>query len=422
LGALLLRAVSWRYYYLTYFYSFPPSFMSAQPIPFSRLAAALALLALAGCVEPYMPAVVDAPASYLVVDGFINGNGRTRVKLSRTINVNATTTPQVEKGARLFILDNTGTRYALTEPSSGSYQSDSLILNPTRQYQLRITSASNVTYESALVPLKVTPAINQLKWQLNTNQVQLLLSTRDPAQASRYYRWGFVETWEFNSAYQSHLEYDRQRQAMKPRTTPIYTCWHTERRSAIKQLSTAQLSQDALVDANILDLSANSERFKIRYSVLVSQYAQTPEEFAYYELLRKNTEAVGGVNDPLPSQLTGNVRRVDNAAEPVLGFVGAHTVQSTRLFINNADLKLPAGWQFSTYYQNCTQGIELFFDPLTKAQTLRYPHTRTFKAAENTPIDIEMNPANGDTLGYSGSTTVCVDCRSNGSNMRPSFW
>jgi hypothetical protein len=366
--------------------------------------------------------VPDANSNLLVVDGFINGNGRTRIKLSRTVGVNAAATPPAEKGARLFILDNSGTRYALTETTSGNYRSDSLLLNPARQYQLRITSASNITYESALVPLKVTPAIDQLKWRLNANQVQLQLSTHDPAQASRYYRWGFVETWEFNSAYQSVLEYDRQRQVLKPRTTPIYTCWHTERQSAIKQRSTAQLSQDALIDANVLDLSANSERFKIRYSVLVSQYTETPEEFAYYELLRKNTESVGGVNDPLPSQLTGNVRRVDNAAEPVLGFVSAHTVQSTRLFINNADLRLPAGWLFNTYYQNCTQGIELFFDPITGTQTLRYPLTRTFKAPENTPIGIEMNAVTGDTLGYSGSTTTCVDCRSNGSNLKPSFW
>ncbi|HET9503204.1 MAG TPA: DUF4249 domain-containing protein, partial [Hymenobacter sp.] len=352
----------------------------------------------------------------------INGAGRTRIQLSRTTNTASTSPPPAEKGARLTIVDDAGGRYNLTEIASGSYRSDSLQLNPARQYQLRITTSANVTYESALVPLKITPPIDQLKWRLNANQVQLLLSTHDARQQSRYYRWGFVETWEFTSAYQSSLEYDRRLQALKPRTTPIYTCWHTERPSVIKQASTAQLSQDALLDASLLDLSANSERFKIRYSVLVNQYVETPEEFAYYELLRRNTEAVGGVNDPLPSQLTGNVRRVDNATEPVLGFVGAHTVQSTRLFISNADLKLPAGWQFSTYYQNCTQGIELFFDPVTRAQTLRYPHTRTFKSTAYTPIDIEMNPANGDTLGYSGSTTACVDCRSNGVNTKPSFW
>jgi hypothetical protein len=92
-------------------------------------------------VEPYVPAVVDAPTSALVVDGFINGNGRTRIKLSRTTSLVTTTAPPVEKGAKLFVVDDTGQRYALTEKASGSYQSDSLQLNPARQYQLRITAA-----------------------------------------------------------------------------------------------------------------------------------------------------------------------------------------------------------------------------------------------------------------------------------------
>ncbi|HET9504531.1 MAG TPA: DUF4249 family protein, partial [Hymenobacter sp.] len=63
------------------------------------------LLALAGCVDPYMPEVLDANANYLVVDGFINGAGRTRIQLSRTTNTASTSPPPAEKGARLTIVD-----------------------------------------------------------------------------------------------------------------------------------------------------------------------------------------------------------------------------------------------------------------------------------------------------------------------------
>ena len=105
-------------------------------------------------VEPYVPDVLNAPASYLVVDGFIKGNGVTRITLSRTINIATATTPPAERGARLFIVDDAGQRYPLTEKTSGRYQSDSLLLNPARQYQLRITTAVGaVSYASDLVPL-----------------------------------------------------------------------------------------------------------------------------------------------------------------------------------------------------------------------------------------------------------------------------
>ncbi|RZK90108.1 MAG: DUF4249 domain-containing protein, partial [Hymenobacter sp.] len=283
------------------------------------------VLGLAGCVEPYVPDVVEAPASYLVVDGFLNGNGVTTVLLSRTANLAATALPAVEKGAKLFMVDNTGQRYALAEKVSGTYQSDSLVLDPSRQYQLRFTTASSATYESALVPLKITPPIDKLDWKLDGNTVQFALSTHDPQQQSRYYRWGFVETWEFHSAFESTIEYDYTLRKVVQRTTPIYTCWQTQRSSTIQQGSSAQLSQDALTNVPILAISSRAERLAVRYSVLVSQVAETAAEFAYYDLLRKNTEAVGTVNDPLPTQLTGNVHRVDNPAEPVLGYVGAHT-------------------------------------------------------------------------------------------------
>ncbi|MGI4864715.1 MAG: DUF4249 domain-containing protein [Janthinobacterium lividum] len=388
----------------------------------SSVAAGLLLsVGLSGCVDPYLPDVVGTNANYLVVDGFINGNGVTRIKLSRTINVATATAPPAEKGAKIFIVDNTGQRYALTEKASGSYQSDSMVLNSTRQYQLRITPAVGAAvYESSLVPLKVTPPIDNVKWKLDGNDIQFSLSTHDAQLQSRYYRWSFIETWQFNSAFESRLEYDTKRERIMPRKVPIYTCWRTERPSTIKQSSTAQLSQDVLVDFPILGASSRSERFTVRYSLLVSQYAETAAEFAYYDLLRKNTEAVGTVNDPLPTQLTGNVHRLDKPDEPVLGYVGAHTVQQRRLFINRADIPYPFGWRFDTPYQACDSlGKELRGDykpPLPPGKSY------IFQVPSNTPVGAIVSSSGNDTIGYTGASTECVDCRLHGTLTKPSYW
>jgi hypothetical protein len=383
-------------------------------------------LGLASCVEPYVPSVLEAPTSYLVVDGFINGNGPSTILLSRTTNLATTTPPPVEKEAKLFIVDNTGARYALTERTSGTYTSDSLVLTPNRQYQLRITTATSAIYESALMPLKVTPPIDKLTWSIDGAQVQVKASTHDATQQSRYYRWGASETWEFTSAYRSSLEY--RGGIINSRITPIYTCWHTERNTGIKQASSASLSQDALTDIILLTLPIQTERFKIRYSVLVSQYTETAEEFAYYELLRKNTEAVGTVNDPLPAQLTGNVHRLDNAAEPVLGFVGAHTVQQKRLFISRQDLPLRQNYDSDTPYQTCLIGREIFRNNPDSTFDYHYPTTRIFTNPKFVPLSLIIYPSADDPLavpiiqGYLGSSAECVDCRTRGSNTKPNFW
>ncbi|GAB3637608.1 hypothetical protein GCM10027422_31980 [Hymenobacter arcticus] len=367
-----------------------------------------------------MPAVLDAPTSLLVVDGFINGNGRTRIKLSRTADLAATATPIIEKSAKLFLVDNLGVRYTLSEKTAGAYQSDSLLLPAGRQYQLRITTSGGVTYESALVPLKVTPAIDKLVWQLAGDRVDIQVNARDDAQQSRFYRWQFVETWEFNAGFRSNLEYFPGRVPFRrligKRVTPIYTCWRTERPTTIKQTNTTQLSQDALTSFTVLSILTKAERIKIRYSVLVSQVAETAEEFAYYEQLRKNTEAVGTVNDPLPSQLTGNVHRVDNASEPVLGFVGAHTVQQQRLFIEAAQLPLRSDSQYDSPYAECILAPVYFCTPLGCDEP---GVIGLFANPRNIPID-SVNDGGG--RGFLASSTDCADCRTRGTTTKPSFW
>ncbi|RYY21128.1 MAG: DUF4249 domain-containing protein [Cytophagaceae bacterium] len=380
-----------------------------------------ALLGLAGCVDAYLPDIINAPNRYLVVDGFINGNGVTRIKLSRTENVAATAAPPVEKGAKLFIVDNTGQRYALTEKTSGNYQSDSLLLAASRQYQLRITTADNATYQSDATVLKVTPPIDKLGFRVASNQVQLVLSTHDASAQSRYYSWSLVETWQFNAGLESTLEYypklnGPNHSLMDTRTTPIYTCWRTEQPTTIAQTTTSQLSQDAITDYVVRSFSDRAERVKVRYSVLVSQYTETPEEFAYRELLRKNTEAVGTVNDPLPVQLTGNVHRLDNAAEPVLGFVGAHTVQAQRLFINKADLPAHAPTYYDTPYTTCGESYLYFCDDQGTCDVAGV--IKLFASPDYVPLDYTTVPR----AGISSASADCADCRRRGTTTKPSFW
>jgi hypothetical protein len=51
-------------------------------------------LFLSGCVEPYFPEVMEAPNSFLVVNGFINGNGTSNIQLLRTQNLKGALQPQ----------------------------------------------------------------------------------------------------------------------------------------------------------------------------------------------------------------------------------------------------------------------------------------------------------------------------------------
>src|SRR4028118_690000 len=104
---------------------------------FSRLGLLWCLL-LAGCVDPYLPDVLTTPPNYLVVDGFINSQGVTTIKLSRSYAVASADAPTVEADASLYIEEEAGARFPLQESNRGTYTSTPLTLDVTKRYRLHI--------------------------------------------------------------------------------------------------------------------------------------------------------------------------------------------------------------------------------------------------------------------------------------------
>jgi hypothetical protein len=362
---------------------------------------------LGGCIDSYLPDVAATTQSYLVVDGFINSQGSTSIKLSRSLGVAAGSAIPVETKATVYIRDNTGLRYTLAENPAGTYTSAALTLNPARQYQLLVNTTKGRSYASDLVPVKTTPAIDSLTWQPEGSGVQINVNTHDASNATYYYRWDYSETWQFTSAFFSTFEYVRGSNSIQPRTSNIYTCWRTEPSTVIKQTNTTKLAQDVVAAYPLAQLPFN-EKLLIKYSILVQQHAQTQAEYEYWETLSKNTQNLGTLNDPLPTQLTGNVHCLSDASEPVLGYVGAHSVTQKRLFIDYNDLPRPA--IVNVPYDRCSVDTVYVRDALD-----------IFKTGAYTPF-AGWYDKNQRLIAYFASTTTCVDCRLRGTNVKPSFW
>lgn len=371
-------------------------------------------LGLSSCVDRYTPEVAPAEQSNLVVDGFINPQGRTSIKLSRTFSVNTKNTAPAETRAQVAIQDDAGQRYGLPETAPGTYTSAALTLSPARQYQVRITTSQGREYASELTPVVVTPPIEALTWQLTPEEgIQIYLTTRATDAAARFYHWEYDETYQFTSAFESTIEYVPATNRIRPRGASIFRCWRTEFSTAILQSNTTQLSQNALIDYPLLLVLPNN-KLRLGYSLLVRQYAQTQAEYEYWERLRKNTENLGTVNDPLPGRVTGNVHALGDAQEPVLGYVGAHSVTEKRLFVDGAQFPTPRPGSvfFDPAYANCTQ-----IERMTLALSLQQ-----FKIGAYVPVQPVVSVATGDTVGTTLSSPDCVDCRLRGTNVKPIFW
>ncbi|RDC65121.1 DUF4249 domain-containing protein [Adhaeribacter pallidiroseus] len=375
------------------------------------------ILLLNSCVDPFDPQVKNTPESFLVVDGFINSQGITTIKLSRTVNLSADSIAPPETQATVYIEAEAGSSYNLAEQDAGTYTSGSLSLDLAKKYRLHIQLISGKEYISDYTSIKITPPIDNINWEAKNNGLQIYVNSHDATNSTQYYRWQYEETWEFNAAFYSGLEYSNN--TIISRTEDIYLCWKTELSSAIRIASTVRLNQDVVSNYPLVNLPTTSAKLARRYSILVKQYALSPEEHLYYETLQKNTENIGSLFDPLPTQLTGNIHAVANASEPVIGFVGAYSETQKRIFVGREEL--PKDWgRTITGYESCPVPDSIVIDGL------QYRNLKEVEDYFRSTLYLPLSPIYSKgmpvLIGYTASSASCADCRLRGTNVKPDFW
>jgi len=361
------------------------------------------------CKKPYEPVVFTRGDNYLVVDGFINTSpgGITTIVLSRTKNLTDTVVNIPERSANVVIQNATGTTWPLPETgTNGNYVSNALTLDNNGQYKIVITTANNKQYQSDLVPARQTPAIDSVGWRQDSKGINLYVNTHDPANNTRYYRWQYVQTWEYHSQLETIWGIANGLVYVRTPAEQVHICYNTNLSSNILIGSSAALGQDVISEGLLGTILQNDSTLQYRSSFLVKQYALTAPAYFYWQIIQKNSEALGTLFDLQPSQLEGNIHAVTNAGEPVVGYISATTLQEKRIFINNADLQ---NWQPAAGSYNCT----LVNIPQNPVNFLIVDYPDTSYAPW---YYISMGPL---VL----AKKVCVDCTlSGGVNVKPSFW
>ncbi|MBX7125942.1 MAG: DUF4249 domain-containing protein [Cyclobacteriaceae bacterium] len=368
---------------------------------------------LCGCIDPYKPAVKTGAASQLVVTGYLNSqDGSAKIQLSNSQDIYNSDLPTNITGAQVTIESDAGGVAHLTETSPGSYELSGQPVDPNKKYRLTILTSDGERYESAYSQGRNSPAIDSVTWSLDDfkNGVDIKLFTHDESGQTKFYRWDYEETWQYHSAYQSVLYYDPATSGLFRREDDIYNCWHTVPGFKIITASTSQLTENKVPGQSVVFIPRSSPKLLLKYSVLIRQFAISEDEYNYWENLRKNTENLGTLFDPLPSQLTGNILCTSNPNKLVIGYFSVLSATEKRLFIDGN--KLPTDLTSDTGYQKCTYDTLLIADIPNRIRGIGDvylfigPVTQTFF-----------------TIGFSYSTKKCVDCRlTGGTTTRPAFW
>lgn len=360
---------------------------------------------MASCKEAFTPKALSTDLKILVIDGFINAtpNSITTITLSRTKKLNDTTTTSIpELFASIQIEGEDGSVIYLSGQDQGKYISDPLTIDPGKKYRLNISTTDGANYVSDYVVVKMAPAIDSVTWSQD-NDVKIAVSSSDPSNNTRYYLYNYVETWEYHSAFDSRLGYENGAVTYLADDEHKTICYKTKNSQSIITASSAALSEDVISKQPVTTILNGELKLNIRYSILMQQIALTAQGYQFWELMKKNSEQLGGLFDPLPSQLFSNYKCTTDPNTIVIGYLSASSVQEKRIFIDNKELK---DWVITD------GGI------LCEIQFI-------------SPEDADYFFRNGAYLpvyfitggGIAMSQTVCVDCTLQGGTLtKPSFW
>jgi hypothetical protein len=132
------------------------------------------------------------------VEGFINANGTTQVKLSRTVPLNVSKSFVPEQKATVLVEANDNTfGFPVLENADGLYTSTPMFLSMSKQYRLNITTADGKKYLSKFLPVSITPELDSISWREESGGVRIFASTHDPQSKSLNYQWTLTKHGKF---------------------------------------------------------------------------------------------------------------------------------------------------------------------------------------------------------------------------------
>ena len=371
----------------------------------------------AGCTEPYEGDVENFD-DVLVVNAVItNENKRQEVKLTRSYRFEEDG-PEPEIGAQVVVNDGNGGEFTFEEELPGTYLStNAFTAELDNAYSLSIVTSAGKAYESTPSRLPSgSNVIDRLYAERTTDEngndgMGIFVDTFDPSQTSNLYRYDFIETYKiiaplwipFDLVYLGESVFGPILEVIL-REREEQVCYGSQRAKSINLANTSNLSENRLTKYPIQFIDRDNYILSYRYSILVKQFIQNPEAFAYYETLQGLVGSTGGVfSEDQPGFLAGNVFSIDDTSENVSGYFEIASVSEKRIFFNYEDFY--PNEELPPYFLECTTIERQVNSELVQ---LIADETQVLFSAEQARIFTTQRD--------------CGDCTRLGSNKVPEFW
>ena len=392
-----------------------------------RILAMMMLAVAAGCIYDYEPEDGDIQGldePLVVIDGDIIVGGVTRVKVGFTQSLTADedSVVVVPLGASVWVESEAGEVLSGRELEDNVFEIDTEDLSLRGRYRLGVSIPGRGEYRSAFKGVLVSPAIDSVTYSVagDRSYARIEVTTHNNATSTKgngirdylYCKWSYSENWESNAVYPAELEYSVKTQVMRV----LHPLEVMERQYCFSEAefvgtyiaNTEKLTENVIYKSVVKEIPNTDSRLMGIYSILVKQTALDKEAYIYWENIKNNTSATGGLFGPQPSEIIGNIKSVTYSDEYVLGYINVTTATQKRIFIDWKPMHL-----FKT---GCSK---ILLDAIP-------PNSMTgSKTIWNTAYYQGYRPVNypdGDVFSAYWAMEKCTDCMVYSNSTKPDFW
>jgi len=314
---------------------------------------AVAVFFFSSCIKQ-VSLNLRAPTPQLVVEGLLLTDStpcKVILSYSGIFNSVGGQVQNFINDATVFVKDGLGDSTQLLNVGNGTYMPPSTI-NATVgvSYSLAITLSNGKRYISIPETIPAVPrdfsldtiaeGVPDNSFLSGLQAADVQIKTQDPANEKNYYRW-------INTAYISREATGEPCCFACSSICYQYCFQYYPNDTVIRVLSDDNINGTEIRHQNVLLAPYYTVG---TYYILVKQLSLTQNAYEFWKLYNQQTNSSGGILDPLPASLQGNIYNANDSTDVALGYFEASDAVSLRLilspvFINpQATLSLKGGF------------------------------------------------------------------------------
>lgn len=370
----------------------------------------------------------------LVVEGIVtNTMQHQQIILSNTTPLD-TVLNIPERGASVQVRASDGRTYAFSEIEAGTYQSvEAFAAESGIGYHLEITTLEGDQLSSDVCHISNNPGIDAVyagtESDANGNEEMVIyVDAIGTSEDVTYYRYEYEETYQLIAPRWAPFDFvvindvfPNFEVGLVPRTREEQVCYDTQRSTEIIQAATQGLRENRLLQFPVRRLAKDDYKITHRYSLLVKQFTQSADAYAFYEKLNDFSSVTNLFSTIQPGRLEGNVRSNSGGGLDAIGYFEVASVSSSRFFVNYDDVFDES--PMIIYPINCEPlGSPPLFSPGSHPMGITTsPLIDAIQAGVIKFVAENQYPGDGEGP-YFTTTTPCGDCNAFGTNIKPEFW